>query len=1120
MARIRVARGSRTNLPGALDENTLLYGEMYWEREQAGVSDGVLYMGKPDGVADGEHDKAPLAIAGSRAMRSLYFQGLWNPSTGLYPANAQVGDIYVAEADGTGPASTFKYGDWAVCIGHDGETSNWLKAINQAITTEDPLGHDRNPLSLNHGVLKLKYDPATLKLNANGELTVSHTEVYTTESEVHIEAGQPVALNSAGKAIVADCADVDTAIVIGLAATTAEPGDFVTVQRADLVNVPYEAPSMGFEEVGAPVYLYLNGTFTQDVEQILPGFVLQQVGIATAADTVDVHIGTPFQIDASSDIYYIPLTQIITPGDSVHAPSAAAVHQIVQQLTNIEAEVVTKTDAGTQYIAGSLELAGDLTAKDIHVSADSIYIGDTKLSSDNGQLRVVNQRLPGEPVAIDVIDKARLVKLDTDIIPLNNDFSIGSESKRYQSAYVSQVNIAGKILEVAAGKVLLNNAEIVTTANQGTVVASLIPAANLDLGSSVNPFRNAFVSNELTLGSSKLSGTINGDLQIGSDIAITDQRLLDLNQNIVPTANNQYNLGSDTKRFASIYAEDIYVGASSLYVNGKKVIEDVSNVMEFKTSTNQTLALRTQSTVPGSGAANLEISAGNKVDILGTGGIDLTVPATANGKNILLSTQSSGGSIQLHGPVTAVNGLTVGGNLTVQGDITQVNTTQVNLADNIIVINSNQTGNPPSTLVSGIEVKRGDQPNYRFVFEELTKTFRIGENGTLQPVATRKDDMGVNNNVPVWNTALSQFQNTSVTISGSTITGTLVGNASTASEALKLTNARTISLTGNATGSASFDGGANASIAVTVTNNSHTHTSANISDATDANTANMVVRRNASGNFSAGTITAALSGNASTATKLQTERTISLTGNATGSATFDGSANASIAVTVTNNSHTHTSANISDATNASTANMIVRRDASGNFSAGTITAALAGNASSATTANQVRGVNFHTGTTDPTGTTRLNMDGYLHATRVYNAVWNDIADFIEVPQTTIIEYGKVFVMDEEGNYGASRNYCPAGIMGIASDTYGFGVGQKQDMKQIPIAIGGFVLAHIDKQYAPGTPLTATEDGKLTEIKITDKRDYPERIVATYWKPEPNAHWNGVLVNGRHWVKVK
>ena len=50
--------------------------------------------------------------------------------------------------------------------------------------------------------------------------------------------------------------------------------------------------------------------------------------------------------------------------------------------------------------------------------------------------------------------------------------------------------------------------------------------------------------------------------------------------------------------------------------------------------------------------------------------------------------------------------------------------------------------------------------------------------------------------------------------------------------------------------------------------------------------------------------------NAVTATKLKNARTISLTGNVTGSATFDGSDNASITATVANDSHTHTSATV------------------------------------------------------------------------------------------------------------------------------------------------------------------------------------------------------------------
>jgi len=70
-------------------------------------------------------------------------------------------------------------------------------------------------------------------------------------------------------------------------------------------------------------------------------------------------------------------------------------------------------------------------------------------------------------------------------------------------------------------------------------------------------------------------------------------------------------------------------------------------------------------------------------------------------------------------------------------------------------------------------------------------------------------------------------------------------------------------------------------------------------NATAANTASAIVARDASGNFTAGTITAALSGNASTATTLQTARDFSISGDATAPAiSFDGSNNVALTVTV------------------------------------------------------------------------------------------------------------------------------------------------------------------------------------------------------------------------------
>jgi hypothetical protein len=99
---------------------------------------------------------------------------------------------------------------------------------------------------------------------------------------------------------------------------------------------------------------------------------------------------------------------------------------------------------------------------------------------------------------------------------------------------------------------------------------------------------------------------------------------------------------------------------------------------------------------------------------------------------------------------------------------------------------------------------------------------------------------------------------------------------------------------------------------------------------------------------------------------LATPRTITLSGDCSGSVEFDGSGNVTITTTVTGGTptaHTHVTADITDATNLNEASKIVKRDASGNFTANIITAALSGNASTATLAagatNVTTNINGH-----------------------------------------------------------------------------------------------------------------------------------------------------------------
>ena len=157
----------------------------------------------------------------------------------------------------------------------------------------------------------------------------------------------------------------------------------------------------------------------------------------------------------------------------------------------------------------------------------------------------------------------------------------------------------------------------------------------------------------------------------------------------------------------------------------------------------------------------------------------------------------------------------------------------------------------------------------------------------------------------------------------------------------------------------------------------------------------------------------------------------------------------------------------------------------------------------------------------------LGVGGDIIGDNIYNAVWNDMVDCIPVQSDLKLEYGKCYCFDGDKYYLSSK-YLDDGIIGIHSDTAGFYVGSKSE-KCLETAIAGFALAYVDKPYKPGTPLTCTENGYLTEIKEEDIEKNPHKIIGTFWKEEwgnwwgfriPRCNEHIVEVNGRMWIKIR
>lgn len=132
------------------------------------------------------------------------------------------------------------------------------------------------------------------------------------------------------------------------------------------------------------------------------------------------------------------------------------------------------------------------------------------------------------------------------------------------------------------------------------------------------------------------------------------------------------------------------------------------------------------------------------------------------------------------------------------------------------------------------------------------------------------------------------WQNQSSLSVGSALSADTATSATTANSAATLSTPRNIGLSGVTATAQSFNGSSNITIPIT------------------AVPASLLTGTIASGLLSGTYPSASIGGSAGSAAQLSTARTITLAGDVTGSANFDGSANITITTTVDGNNHTHT----------------------------------------------------------------------------------------------------------------------------------------------------------------------------------------------------------------------
>ena len=180
----------------------------------------------------------------------------------------------------------------------------------------------------------------------------------------------------------------------------------------------------------------------------------------------------------------------------------------------------------------------------------------------------------------------------------------------------------GKLQVHLNGIMLVNGTDY--TATSGTTVV-LTGTANVNDILAVTAFTSGFV----------------GTLDSAGTNALISSKLSALDQHVIPTTDNTYDLGSTTKRF-----RDLYLGPGSLYVNNKKVIEDDAGTITIKTDADQNMVVKTSGTgqTTMTSAAGINLTASSTADITLTaasGQIELNGDITVNASNSINSSNSN-----------------------------------------------------------------------------------------------------------------------------------------------------------------------------------------------------------------------------------------------------------------------------------------------------------------------------------------------------------------------------------------------------------------------------------------------------------------------------------------------